>query len=160
KFKDSKYGTDDDVEAMARAFDRPEGAKCMFRNPTTPYFVKFGGLRDADQKYGIEYGKFKVEGCVVRMANLFESAVQDIIAGIINQCRNTKDGVSIKYVLLVGGFGTSDYLYARLRDYFKSSGIVVLRPDNAHLNKAAADGSIFWYLDRYVFTTVARFSYG
>ncbi|KAM6493703.1 hypothetical protein JOM56_010064 [Amanita muscaria] len=145
KFKDSQFGDDYDVEAMASAFDKPEGAKCMFRNPTTPYFVKFGGLRDSDRKYGITNGKFKVEG--PQVAKFFEPAVQDIIAGIINQCRNTKDGVSIKYVLLVGGFGTSDYLYERLRDYFKSSGIVVLRPDNAHLNKAAADGSVSWYLD-------------
>ncbi|KIL57175.1 hypothetical protein M378DRAFT_172045, partial [Amanita muscaria Koide BX008] len=158
KFKDSQFGDDDDVEAMARAFDQPKGAKCTFRDPDIPYFVKFGGWRDNDQKYGISNGKFKVEG--PQVAKFFEPAVQDTIAGVINQCRNTKDGVSIKYVLLVGGFGTSDYLYARLRDYFKSSGIVVLRPHNAHLNKAGADGSIFWYLDRYVFTQVARFSYG
>ncbi|KAM6502887.1 hypothetical protein JOM56_002864 [Amanita muscaria] len=158
KFKDSQFGDDDDVEAMARAFDKPEGAKCMFRNPNTPYFVKFGGLRDSDRKYGITNGKFKVEGAQV--AKFFEPAIQEIIAGILNQCKNTKNGVSIKYVLLVGGFGRSDYLFARLRDYFKSSGIVVLRPDNAHLNKAVADGSVSWYLDRYVSTRVAKFSYG
>ncbi|KIL55673.1 hypothetical protein M378DRAFT_173431 [Amanita muscaria Koide BX008] len=148
KFTDSQFGDDDAVEAMVRAFDAPEGAKRMFRNPYTPYFVKFGGLRDSDRKYGITNGKFKVEG--QQVAKFFEPAVQDIIAGIINQCRNTKDGVSIKHVLLIGGFGRSEYLYTRLRDYFKSSGIIVLRPDNAHLDKAAADGSVSWYLDWYV----------
>ncbi|KIL64030.1 hypothetical protein M378DRAFT_163749 [Amanita muscaria Koide BX008] len=150
RFKDSKYGTDDIVEAMARAFDKPEGVKCMFRCSDRPYFVKFGGLRDNDQKYGICGGKFKVEGA--QLANFFEPAVANIIAGIENQCRNTKDGVSIKHVLLVGGFGRSQYLYAKLSDHFNSRGIVVLRPDITHLNKAVADGAVSWYLDHYVST--------
>ncbi|KAM6489447.1 hypothetical protein JOM56_015080, partial [Amanita muscaria] len=150
RFKDSKYGTDDIVEAMARAFDKPEGVKCMFRCSDRPYFVKFGGLRDNDQKYGICGGKFKVEGA--QLANFFEPAVANIIAGIENQCRNTKDGVSIKHVLLVGGFGRSQYLYAKLSDHFNSRGIVVLRPDITYLNKAVADGAVSWYLDHYVST--------
>ncbi|KAM6489467.1 hypothetical protein JOM56_015100, partial [Amanita muscaria] len=148
KFKDSQYGTNDDVGAMARAFDKPEGVKCKFCNPTTPYFVKFGSLRDNDRKYGITNSKFKVEGCVVRMAKFFEPAVQDIIGGIINQCRNTKDGVSIKVsVLLVGGFGRSYYLHARLRDYFKSNGIAVLRPDIDCLNMVLANGAVSYFVD-------------
>ena len=66
KFKDSQFGTDDDVEAMARAFDSPAGAKCMFSNPATPYFVKFGGIHDTDRNYGIINGKLKLGGWVVR----------------------------------------------------------------------------------------------
>ena len=66
KFKDSQFGTDSNIETMARAFDKPEGAKCMFCNPTTPYFVKFGGLRDNDRKYDIANGRFKLGGCVIR----------------------------------------------------------------------------------------------
>ncbi|KAM6502899.1 hypothetical protein JOM56_002876 [Amanita muscaria] len=148
KFKDSQYGSDGDVETMARAFDKPEGVKCIFRYPNRPYFVNFGGLRENDRKYGVSGGKFKVEGA--QMASFFEPAIQDIIDGIENQCRNTRDGVSIKYVLLVGGFGRSQYLYQRLCDYCDSSGIVILRPDITHLNKAVADGAVSWYLDHYV----------
>ena len=62
RFKDSKFGTDDDVEAMARAFDKPDGVKCMFSNPNIPYYVKFGGLRDTDRDFGIVGGKFRLEG--------------------------------------------------------------------------------------------------
>ncbi|KAM6489451.1 hypothetical protein JOM56_015084 [Amanita muscaria] len=150
KFKDSKFGSDDTIETMARSFDKPEGVKCIFRHPNRPYFVNFGGLRDSDPKYGICGGKFKVEGA--QMARFFEPAIQDIISGIENQCRNTKDGVSIKHVLLIGGFGRSQYLYQKLSDYFDSSGIAILRPDITHQNKAVADGAVSWYLDRYVST--------
>ncbi|KIL64018.1 hypothetical protein M378DRAFT_642370 [Amanita muscaria Koide BX008] len=157
-FRGSQFGSDVGIEAMARAFDKPGGAKCTFRNPNTPYFVKFGGLRDNDRKYGISSGKFKVEGA--QMAKFFEPAVQDIISGIDNQCKNAKDGVSIKFVLLVGGFARSDYLYTKLRGHFKSSGIVVLRPDTDHLNKAVADGAVSYYVDRYVSARIAKYSYG
>ncbi|KIL55734.1 hypothetical protein M378DRAFT_134141 [Amanita muscaria Koide BX008] len=148
KFKDSQFGSDGDIETMARAFDKPEGVKCIFRYPNRPYFVNFGGLRDNDRKYGVSGGKFKVEG--PQMAKFFDPAIQDIISGIENQCRHTRDGISIKYALIVGGFGRSQYLYQKLCDYCDSNGIVILRPDIAHLNKAVADGAVSWYLDRNV----------
>ncbi|KIL54538.1 hypothetical protein M378DRAFT_92351 [Amanita muscaria Koide BX008] len=158
RFKGSNFGSDAGVEAMARAFDKPEGTKCIFDHPNKPYFVKFGGLRDKDSNYDIYGGRFKVEGA--KMAEFFEPAVKDIIDRIIKQCRNTKDGVSIKYVLLVGGFGRSQYLYAKLSDYFKPRDIVVLRPDITQQNKAVADGAISWYLCRYVSARIAKYSYG
>ncbi|KIL55234.1 hypothetical protein M378DRAFT_134237 [Amanita muscaria Koide BX008] len=170
KFKDSTFGTDDDVEAMARAFDKPDGVKCMFQGPNKPSFVNFGCLRYNDKKYGISGGKFKIEGAQV--AKFFEPAVQDIITGIKKQCRNAKDGVSITHILLVGGFGRSQYLFTKLSDYFKTSGIVVRRPNDdqdpssCHLKvtagrrKEVADGAVSWYLDRCVSARVARYSYG
>ncbi|KAM6502907.1 hypothetical protein JOM56_002884 [Amanita muscaria] len=171
KLQDSKFGTDDDVEAMARAFDKPEGVKGIFNDPKKPSFVNFGCLRQNDREYGISGGKFKVEGAQV--AKFFEPAVQDIIAGIKKKLRNSKDhGVSIKYILLVGGFARSKYLSAKLSDCFKTSGIVVRSPDDSndpgssHIKvttgrrKEVADGAVSWYLDRFVSARVAKYSYG
>ncbi|KIL61939.1 hypothetical protein M378DRAFT_34206, partial [Amanita muscaria Koide BX008] len=159
--KGSRFGSDVDIDAMARAFDKPEGVKCLFRCSDRPYFVKFGGLRDNDQKYGICGGKFEVEGAQV--AEFFEPAVKDIIDGILKQVENVKDEVAIKYVLLVGGFGRSQYLHTKLSDYFKPRGITVQsvpKPDTTYRYKAVADGAISWYLYRYVSSRVAKYSYG
>ncbi|KAM6492029.1 hypothetical protein JOM56_011753, partial [Amanita muscaria] len=147
RFKDSEFGSDDDVEAMAKAFDKPDGVKCMFSNPSIPYYVKFGGLRDTDRTFGILGGKFRLEGAQV--AKFFEPAVNDIIDSIIDQRDRTRwNKSSIKIILLVGGFGSSGYLYTRLNDHFRPEGITVHRLDTAQLNKAVADGAVSCYLGR------------
>ncbi|KIL57963.1 hypothetical protein M378DRAFT_355955 [Amanita muscaria Koide BX008] len=150
RFKDSDFGSDDDIETMAKAFDKPGGVKCMFSSPSVPYYVKFGGLRDTDQNFGISGGKFRVEGAQV--AKFFEPAAQDIIGGIKDQCdKANKNSSSIKFILLAGGFGRSNYLWTKLNDYFGARGIVVLRLDSAQLiasNKAVPDGAVSYYLMR------------
>jgi hypothetical protein len=106
RFNDSEFGSDDDVETMAKAFDKPDGVKCMFSNPSIPYYVKFGGLRDTDRPFGILGGKFRLEGYAflpkpivsfiltnifsAQVARFFEPAVDDIIDSIVDQCDRAK----------------------------------------------------------------------
>ncbi|KAM6493769.1 hypothetical protein JOM56_010130 [Amanita muscaria] len=99
RFKNSKFGSDDDIEAMARAFDKADGVKCMFNDPEIPYYIKFGSMSDMDKEFGISGGSFSVEG--PQVAEFFEPAVQDIIDGVKDQCDRAKDGTPIKVHIMV-----------------------------------------------------------
>lgn len=63
KLTNSRYGSNDEVEAMASAFDKV--TKCTFNGPEAPYYVKFGGFRDSDARYDIRSGSIKIPGYVV-----------------------------------------------------------------------------------------------
>ena len=82
--------------------------------------------------------------------------------------------------MLVGGFSTSDWLFAKLQDGLRSDGVTIYRPNGSryvspiscakswHLdisltvtrNKAASDGGISYYVDRFVNKRATRATYG
>ncbi|KIL60579.1 hypothetical protein M378DRAFT_83567 [Amanita muscaria Koide BX008] len=153
KLRNSKYGSDDEIEAMSSAFDKVN--KCTFNSPNHPCYVKFGGLNYNDPQFDIRSGSIKIVG--TQIASLFEPALQDIIRLIDDQ--RSKATVTIKTVLLVGGFARSNYLFSQLSAHL-IRGVSIVRPDTMHLNKAVADGAISYYLDHYVTARVSRYSYG
>ena len=79
---------------------------------------------------------------------------------------------------MVGGFATSDYLFSRLEDHFKTKNIHILRPDTflwakilcftsidsivttCIRNKAVAEGAIIFRLDHLVSSRVSKYTYG
>ncbi|KAM6502896.1 hypothetical protein JOM56_002873 [Amanita muscaria] len=100
RFKDSQFGV---VEVTARAFDKPEGVKCMFHDPTDrPCFAEFGCLRDNDGKYGISGGKFKVEGAqqlevaagLIRMLNAQIEQASSLMADSLSYREESDDVLS------------------------------------------------------------------
>ncbi|KAM6497412.1 hypothetical protein JOM56_007885 [Amanita muscaria] len=153
KLRHSKYGSEPEIEAMANAFDRV--SKCTFEGPNTPCYIKFGGLNYNDAEFDIRSGSIKIAG--MQIASFFEPALQDIIRVISGQ--RSKSTVTIKTVLLVGGFATSDYLFSQLSSHL-TRGVSIIRPDATHLNKAVADGAVSYYLDHYVTARVSKYSYG
>ncbi|KIL60592.1 hypothetical protein M378DRAFT_83572 [Amanita muscaria Koide BX008] len=153
RLRNSKYGSDDEIEAIATAFDKIN--KCTFNSPNTPCYVKFGGLKYNDPKFDIRSGSIKIAG--TQIASLFEPALQVIIQ-LINRQRSMST-VTIKTVLLVGGFARSEYLFSQLKSHF-TRGVSITRPDITHLNKAVADGAASYYLDHYVTARVSKYSYG
>ncbi|KIL53761.1 hypothetical protein M378DRAFT_93576, partial [Amanita muscaria Koide BX008] len=92
-----------------------------------------------------------------QIAKFFEPALQNIIQVIERQ--RSKSTLTIRTVLLVGGFARSEYLFSQLNSHF-ARGITITRPDITHLNKAVADGAVSYYLDHYVTDRVAKYSYG
>ncbi|KAM6497400.1 hypothetical protein JOM56_007873 [Amanita muscaria] len=153
RLRNSKYGSDDEIEAMASAFDKVN--KCTFNSPNTPCYVKFGGLKYNDPEFDIRSGSIKIVG--TQIAGFFEPALQDIIR-LINHQRSMST-VTIKTVLLVGGFARSEYLFSQLKSHF-TRGVNITRADTTHLNKAVADGAVSYYLDHYVTARVSKYSYG
>ncbi|PFH47317.1 hypothetical protein AMATHDRAFT_6868 [Amanita thiersii Skay4041] len=149
----SKFCSPEEIDAMAKYFNRT--TKPSFKGPSRNYFIKFGRTYDNDQNYGIKAGSLKMKGSDI--ANFFEPSIQGIIRVVESQTQ--KSSKPVKIVFLVGGFATSDYLYNRLEEIFKSRGIKILRPD-AYLNKAVAEGCVSFYLDHCVTTRMSKYSYG
>jgi len=152
KLRGSKFGIPEDVEVMSRYFDKT--TKPSFKGSSKPYFVRFGRSEN-DPQYDIRSGSIKLNGSDI--ANFFEPAIKNIINVIEEQSR--KAAKKIKAIFLVGGFATSDYLFSKLEEHFKTKDIDILRPD-AYLNKAVAEGSIIYKLDHSVSGRVSRYTYG
>ena len=63
KLKNSKYGTDDALDHIAKKFD--ETTKRLFRDKRDMQFIPFGSPLDKDPSVGIRGGQLKLTGCVV-----------------------------------------------------------------------------------------------
>jgi len=80
--------------------------------------------------------------------------VQDIILSINDQM----EGHTVKYLLLVGGFGDSPYLRGEVRRNFCERSEIIIA--NGSTGKAVADGAVAWYIRRSVTGRATRFAYG
>ncbi|KAG1746342.1 hypothetical protein EDB19DRAFT_1848493 [Suillus lakei] len=141
------------IAHMADIFDKT--TKVRFHKPDEPSYIRFGVIRDKDTQYNIRSGQLKLAGFDV--ADLFKPSIEAIIEAFEQQRRVAS--ASINLVWLVGGFAASDWLFAKLQEYFLPQAISFYRPD-AHVNKAVADGAVSCYIDHLVFYRVARFTYG
>lgn len=153
KLQGSRFGTEEDINLMKNEFDKT--TKLRFSNPNDPSFIRFGTVRDRDLDYNIRSGQLKLPGNEV--AALFEPSAEAIIAAVEDQREVATQPIS--HVFLVGGFGASDWLFARLRDHLEPLGLQFCRPDG-HTNKAVAKGAVAFYLDHRVSARVAKFTYG
>ncbi|KAG2750703.1 hypothetical protein P692DRAFT_20847281 [Suillus brevipes Sb2] len=112
------------IAQMADIFDKT--TRHRFRTPDDPSYIKFGTLRDKDLKYNIRSGQLKLAGQDV--ADLFEPSIEAIIKAFEQQSRVASSPISL--VCLVGSFAASDWLFARLQEYFLPLGIRFYRPDS------------------------------
>ncbi|TEB20801.1 hypothetical protein FA13DRAFT_1672147 [Coprinellus micaceus] len=149
--KNSKFI--EDVPRIAECFDN--STKLKFANPSDPQYIRFGGVRDKDLEFGIRSGQLRLEG--EKVGSFFQPSVNCIVEsvkGMVNASQKP-----IKSVFLVGGFGSSDYLFSQLKEGLAPIGLNVLRPET-HVNKAVADGAIAFVLDHSVGSRMSRFTYG
>ncbi|PFH46144.1 hypothetical protein AMATHDRAFT_8154 [Amanita thiersii Skay4041] len=149
----SKFNSTEIIDTMTKFFSKT--TKTSFKTPSKTYFIRFGRGSDNDNEYGIKAGSLKISGHEI--AGFFEPAIKGIIENIEKQSKNSTK--PIRAVFLVGGFSTSDYLFARLEEHFKSRNIKILRPD-AYLNKAVPEGAVSYHLDHCVTSRMSKFSYG
>ncbi|KAJ7578255.1 hypothetical protein C8J56DRAFT_359675 [Mycena floridula] len=149
--RDSKFSGSQ--ERMLEIFD--DTTKLRFRNPGEPVYIRFGNPGDKDPSVGIKAGQLRLDGTVV--ADFFEPSIGLIIKAILAQKKSAKKPISS--VFLVGGYGSSEYLFDRLQENVQSIGLSFSRPDS-HVNKAVADGAVSFYLDHFVSTRVSRMTYG
>ncbi|OAX34710.1 hypothetical protein K503DRAFT_803365 [Rhizopogon vinicolor AM-OR11-026] len=153
KLSGSNYSSPEMIAQMSNIFDTT--TKLRFRKPEEPSDVKFGTIHDEDLKYDIRSGQLKLAG--EDIAGLFEPSVKAIIEAFEHQKRVASTPVNL--VFLVGGFAASNWLFARLQQYFQPLGISFCRPDG-HVNKAVADGAVSFYIDHLVSSRVAPATHG
>ncbi|KAK0634379.1 hypothetical protein B0T17DRAFT_483713 [Bombardia bombarda] len=116
-------GFDDDI--LAEAMDRFE---------KITYIVPVGGLPN-NKELGINRGRYSLKA--LDLQTIFEPVVLKVISLVKEQIASSK--VPIRAVLLVGGFGASNFLKERLRNAIEDN-IVIMQPPNAWL--AVVQGAV------------------
>ncbi|KAL7268892.1 hypothetical protein RUND412_008466 [Rhizina undulata] len=122
------------------------------------YAVCIPGLSN-DKEKGLEGGFLRLTRDDVK--SIFEPVISEIIALIAEQVSNVKKkGVSVKAILLVGGFGSSEYLRKRLCEQeFCGGKVRVMQPQNAWTS--IIRGALIRGLDgSFVKSRIARKNYG
>ncbi|CAI0651912.1 unnamed protein product [Colletotrichum noveboracense] len=131
KFLKAKLGKEEgfDDEVMAEAMEQFEKkVKRQFTLGAAPdetYTIPVGGLNN-NRELGINRGRFALKASDLQ--TIFEPVVLECIKLVKDQI--TTSGVPIRAVLLVGGFGASNYLKERLRNAIDRS-IQIMQPPNA-----------------------------
>ncbi|KAF8181796.1 hypothetical protein BJ912DRAFT_1145353 [Pholiota molesta] len=143
----------DDVDHIVRCFDKT--TKMWFKNAEDAQYIKFGSTRDNDAGHNIRFGQLKLLGPDI--ASFFKPSIDCIIKTAIDQKNTALKPIS--HVVLVGGFAASNYMFNTVHAALSSAGLKVLRPEN-HVNKAVSNGSVSFYLDRFVRSRIAKITYG
>ncbi|KAK1968964.1 actin-like ATPase domain-containing protein [Colletotrichum sublineola] len=131
KFLKAKLGKEEgfDDEIMAEAMEQFEKkVKRQFTLGAAPddtYTIPVGGLAN-NKELGINRGRFSLKASDLQ--TIFEPVVLECIKLVKDQI--TASNVPIRAILLVGGFGASNYLKERLRNAIDKS-IQIMQPPNA-----------------------------
>lgn len=91
----------------------------MCTRELTPFLYRFPGLPD-DEEAGLDSGFLVMTA--EQVLEIFEPIVKevcDLVQGQVDKLRS-KGGI-VSGIILVGGFGQSDYLYRRLKHHFRGS---------------------------------------
>jgi len=89
------------------------------------------------------------------MKGFFNLCTEEIIASVDQQMQ----GLGIKYILLVGGFGDSPYLRREFKERYEPRGAQVTLTNEAS-SKAVADGAVIWNCSSSVASRAPRYSFG
>lgn len=133
KFLKAKLGKEDgfDDEVLAEAMERFEKTIkrqfTMNAPPDETYTIPVGGLAN-NKALGISRGRYALKAS--DLATIFEPVVQEVIKLVQEQIKTSN--VPIRAVLLVGGFGASNYLKERLRNAVAKK-VHIMQPPNAWL---------------------------
>ncbi|KAF7362769.1 hypothetical protein MVEN_00626600 [Mycena venus] len=149
KLRGSRYAGD--VEHIRDCFDKT--TKPRFRRTNEWQYIKFGRPGDNSEGLNITNGQLKLEGEIV--ATFFKPSLDAILYAVENLSALSP----VSSVLLVGGFGASDWLYSELKSHLIFQRLDVSRPDS-HVNKAVADGAVSFYLDHFVSVRVSKHTSG
>lgn len=131
KFLKSKLGKEEgfDEEVLAEAmevFEKKVKRQYAFTAaPDETYTIPVGGLPN-NKALGVSRGRFALKASDLQ--TIFEPVVLEVIRLVNDQI--TASAVPIKAVLLVGGFGASNYLKERLRNAV-ADGTQIMQPPNA-----------------------------
>lgn len=120
------------------------------------FFPSFPGLPD-DEEAGLDSGFMVMSAEQIK--DIFEPVVKevcDLVQGQVQGLR-AKGGI-VSGIVLVGGFGQSDYLYRRLKSHFSSAAPPPYseRPTHATANSSQDSGSIEVMQPVYAWTAVVR----
>lgn len=117
---------------------------------------RFPGLPD-DEEAGLDSGFLVMTGDQIK--DIFEPVVKEVCDLVYGQVENLRaKGGIVSGIVLVGGFGQSDYLYRRLKQHFTSAAPPPYseRPTHASASATQDGGSIEVMQPVYAWTAVVR----
>ncbi|KAH8117833.1 hypothetical protein DFH11DRAFT_1740928 [Phellopilus nigrolimitatus] len=126
-----------------------------FKDATKVGWLRVGDRSENNPRLGIRRGSLRLDGS--ELAECFEFSVNEALKSIKQQIAAC--GGKPMPVWLVGGFGTSPWLFKKLEDGLSPDGIAVCQPD-MNLSKAVANGAVLYFLEHTVASRVARKTYG
>ncbi|CCA68205.1 hypothetical protein PIIN_02071 [Serendipita indica DSM 11827] len=118
KLATSRFGDEETIRDIVDAFEKK--TKRLFDGTNTTSVIKFGGIRDMDKAVGIFKGQLTLNKQEILAA--FDPVVGDIVGSI----RRLMEGHHPQYLLLMGCFGESPYLRARLHQFFGSGNVEIV----------------------------------
>eukprot|EP00918_Siedleckia_nematoides_P076137 GHVU01166531.1.p1 GENE.GHVU01166531.1~~GHVU01166531.1.p1 ORF type:complete len:546 (+),score=50.24 GHVU01166531.1:96-1640(+) len=139
------------TEEAVESFE--DDAKKGFVDSSKDYHISVGGRGFTDPKLRVRKGLMALKGSQVQLF------FAPWVAQIIESAENQLEGHSVKYILLVGGFGDSPYLRSMFREGPGERGIEITLANDSTA-KAVADGGIIWYAKNAVTSRATRFAYG
>ncbi|KAB5590692.1 Heat shock protein HSP70 [Ceratobasidium theobromae] len=128
-------------------------AKRAFQNETTDQSIKIGPSRFTNAAIGTRRGRMTLPGPKVK--EFFDVCVNEIISSVDQQL----SGLTVPYILLVGGFGDSLYLRDEFKKRYEPRGSQITRTNDS-TSKAVADGAVIWNIINSVFSRAPRYSFG
>ena len=141
-----------------------EGCKQAFRDDaaTKVFSIRMPNTVPDSPQVGIEGGVFELTR--ENMRGIFDPVIQMVMELIEDQISMASVDGKVNMILLVGGFGQSQYLYLRISEWAKQSGIQVIQPKESAI--AVVKGAVLKGIEKRSFighTKVvrrARRSYG
>lgn len=151
KLGDSPFNEDEYLKEMVQEFERK--TKRLFDGTQGSNVIQFGRARDNDRAHGIIKGRLELTAAEV------SGTFDETVTRTLESCTKLFRGRKVQHHLLVGGFGDSPFLRRRLSESFTSQGADIVTVDEP-LKKAAAEGSVIWYLKQLVTARAIRFTIG
>ncbi|KAK6532128.1 hypothetical protein TWF694_003289 [Orbilia ellipsospora] len=156
KIGESKYNTTKEKDRKKMLEDFEYRIKRHFNGDITKnYSVELRGAGDDPDE---DDDLIDVRGSAV--CTIFDHVCNKIDTLVENQVKQVKaEGLKVKAILLVGGFGSSKYLHSRLDKIYRQRGINVLQANDPW--SAVCRGATMWGLEhKAVVSRNARYSYG
>ncbi|PVF96876.1 hypothetical protein CPB86DRAFT_735972 [Serendipita vermifera] len=151
KLGDSPFNQDEYLKDMVADFERR--AKRLFNGTQTLNVLQFGKARDNDRDHGILKGKLGLTAAEV------SKTFDETVTRTVDSCIKLLRGRKVQHHLLVGGFGASPFLRKRLSESFSIDESKIVTVDEPS-KKAAAEGSVLYYIKQLVTARSFRFTIG
>ncbi|KAH8117888.1 hypothetical protein DFH11DRAFT_864351 [Phellopilus nigrolimitatus] len=156
KLQNSVYDDDDVLEGLINdEFEKK--TKREFAGDSEYGLLKVGDKRAMDHNLGIRNGFLRLNRD--ELSECFSMSVAEALDSIRSQVTVIRRKNETIPVWLVGGFASSPCLLKRLNDSLEPEGVSIQRPDTS-LEKAASNGAVLHFLNKWVASRVFQASYG
>ncbi|CUA72499.1 Heat shock 70 kDa protein 12B [Homo sapiens] [Rhizoctonia solani] len=153
-FSGAGLSSEDVVEySKAGVKDFENFAKRAFRDETTEQSVGVAHTRFNNSAIRARRGRMTISGSTIK--GFFDVCVNEIIESVDQQLA----GLSVPYILLVGGFGDSGYVRNEFKKRYEPRGSKVTLTNDS-TSKAVADGAVIWSTLSSVYSRAPRYSFG